>query len=160
MWEETKTDLRKFVADRAMWLWLAAGICIALLTLAVNALWGPGMNVAWAFVGMFIAWSIALQIWTGRRATARDNEAAVVDMSIDMVARVVIDFEETERYAERGERCYRVFVGDAEIGRITYLPAANRGLQWEAHYPVARGSSSLFASKRDACTSLVRYKFS
>lgn len=46
MWEAVKNEAREFAGDPEMWVWLAAGISTVPLTLAVNAVMGPGLRVA------------------------------------------------------------------------------------------------------------------
>lgn len=155
MWEAVKSEAREFASDRERWAWLAAGISTVPLTFAVNALIGPGLIASLSWAAMISVWMIALSMRTRQRTADHENQADMVVMSVDVLAQVVLDREHTERHRAHGKRWYSVFVGGKKVGRIEYLPKAHRSRRWQAHYPTRIPTSSMFASKRDACSSLV-----
>ena len=159
MWEAVKNEVREFAGDLEMWVWLAAGISTVPLTLAVNAVMGPGLLVALSWAGMTLVWMIALSMRTQQRTDRRENQADVIQMSVDVLAHVELDREHGERHLAHGKRWYSVFVGGEEVGRIEYLPEAHRSRRWQAHYPTKIPSSSAYSSKRRACESLTRRAF-
>lgn len=156
MLKAIKEAMREIARDRELWLWWLAGISsAATLLLAVQALTGSGLVSVMSWLGMMSAWAIALTMRLEQRAIAGENKAVVVEMPVDVVARV----EQIERDAAPGNRWYRVTVGGEDLGYIEYVPAAHRSIRWNAHYPTPEPTSSAFSSKRRASASVARRAF-